>query len=236
MTDLERTPTAPVEAMPEVPGEWNALYRLAQRIAPTSFVPKAMRGKPGEVLACFLHGHELGLPPITALRSIHVIDGTPTASAQLMRGLILQHGHILQWREVTSERVVLYGRRRDTGSDALVTWTMDDARRAKLVGKGNWATYPRAMLAARATSEIARLLFADLLHGLAYTPEEVGVVGPFDAIDINYRPDVDRETGEILDPDVVDEDTPPHQVVADVFDAEDALDGEWLQQARQEES
>jgi hypothetical protein len=65
---------------------------------------------------------------------------------------------------------------------------MDDAKRANLAGKGNWKSYPRQMLAARATSEIARLLFADLLHGLSYTPEEVGGIGPYDAIDVTSEP------------------------------------------------
>jgi hypothetical protein len=219
MTD---EPSAAVERIERVPGDvpptWQALMRLAARVAPTTFVPKPLRGNPGEVLACMMYGAELGLSPITSLRSIHVIDGQPTCSAQLMRALIQRAGHMLSWREVTAERVVLYGRRRDTGSDATVTWTLEDAKTAKLLGKGNWATYPRAMLAARATTEIARLLFADELHGLAYTPEEVGAVGPYDAIDIEYMPTVD--------------DTPaPHVVAAAALDVDDQLDAQWLEQA-----
>lgn len=185
MTDLVPAAEQNAPAIPtDVPAEWQALMRLTARIAGTSMVPRPIRGNGAEVLSVMLHGAELGLAPITALRSIHIIEGQPTASAQLMRALILREGHILQWREVSSEKVVLYGKRRDTGSDALVTWTLDDAKRANLAGKGNWKTYPRAMLAARATSEIARLLFADLLHGLSYTPEETGGGGPYDAIDV----------------------------------------------------
>jgi hypothetical protein len=179
---------------------YDLLWRVAQRIAKTAMVPKALRGDAHEVLAVMAYGDELGIGPMAALRSIHMIEGAPTCSAQLMRALILGHGHVLQWREVRDDRVTLYGRRRDTGSDATVTWSMDEARRAKLLGKGNWGTYPRAMLAARATSELARLLFADLLHGVVYTPEEVGAVGPYDAIDVEWQPPVvDVETGEIME-------------------------------------
>lgn len=188
MTDIVPAEAAAPAVPSDVPAEWQALMRLSTRVADTAMVPKPLRGRPHEVLAVMLHGAELGLAPITALRSIHIIEGQPTASAQLMRALILREGHVLQWREVSSDKVVLYGKRRDTGSDALVTWTLDDAKRANLLGKGNWKTYPRAMLAARATSEVARLLFADVLHGLSYTPEEVGGVGPYDAIDVVHEP------------------------------------------------
>jgi hypothetical protein len=188
---------------------YNELLQLAKLTTNTTMIPKPLRGRPDEAFAVMVYGAELGLEPFAALRSIYIVDGQPTCSAGLMRGLIQSAGHVLQWRHVAADRVVLYGRRRDTGADAQVEWTLEDARRAKLAGKGNWSTYPRAMLAARATSELARLLFADVLHGISYTPEEVGAVGPYSAIDVDYDPGrhVDYETGEITDdtrPDVVD--------------------------------
>lgn len=241
-----------VPAVPESAGKspraqaYNELYNLARLTTNTAMVPKPLRGRPDEAFAVMVYGAELGLEPMAAMRSIFLIEGQPTCSAQLMRALIQAAGHVLVWREVGVDRVELYGRRRDTGADTVVVWTMDDARRAKLLGKGNWATYPRAMLAARATSEMARLLFADVLHGIAYTPEEVGAVGPYSAIDVDWDPPahVDRATGEILDDlepasddadevdDEVDEDTPAHVVAAAMFDAEDAADAEWIAQAR----
>jgi hypothetical protein len=68
----------------------------------------------------------------------------------------------------------VYGKRSDTGEELEVSWTMEDAARAKLGGKDVWKQYPRAMLLARATSELARALFADVLGGMRYTPEELG--------------------------------------------------------------
>jgi hypothetical protein len=71
------------------------------------------------------------------------------------------------------------GRRHDSQQVSRVTWTLDDARRANLAGRQNWRTYPRQMLAARASAELARLIFADVIGGLAITEEldEEGAVG-----------------------------------------------------------
>ena len=91
--------------------------------------------------------------------------------------MIQRAGHVLVWRRFDRQAAVLYGRRRDTGSDFEATFTIDDARDMKLTGKGNWATMPRAMLMARVTSLLGRMLFADVLLGMEYTPEELGAVG-----------------------------------------------------------
>jgi hypothetical protein len=53
---------------------------------------------------------------------------------------------------------------------------MKDAQQAGLAGRGAWKTYPRAMLLARATSELCRMIFADVVAGLSYTPEEASSI------------------------------------------------------------
>jgi hypothetical protein len=150
---------------------------LAENLCKTEFVPASMRNRPEAVMAAILVGNDLGLPPMTALSNIYVIEGRPTISAMAMRGLILARGHDLSWGERTTTRVILLGRRAPRAGErplewTEVTWTMDDARRAHLDNKQNWKTYPRAMLMARCTGELGRALFADLIAGIPYTREE----------------------------------------------------------------
>lgn len=144
--------------------------QLAQRITNTNFVPKAYRGRPEETLACLLTGAELGLGPMESLRAIYVVDGRPTLSAEVMRALVLAAGHELIM-EASDSRVTMRGRRTDSPHTVEVTWTLDMARRANLDGKENWRKYPRQMLTARATAELCRVLFADVVSGLGVYEE-----------------------------------------------------------------
>jgi hypothetical protein len=155
------------------PDVLNTAHKLATQISDTDFVPKAFRRKPEAVMAALLTGRELGLGPMTALQRIHVIEGKAGLDAQGMRAQVLAAGHDLWIVESTPEKCVAAGRRRGSEHVQEVTWTMQEARAAGLAGKGNWKSYPRQMLQARATAELCRLIAPDALGGLAYSSEEL---------------------------------------------------------------
>lgn len=139
--------------------------KLAGFISGTEFVPRSLRDSPAATAAAILYGREVGLPPMTALSQTHVIEGKPSISAEGMRALILAAGHDLEIEETSSARCVMRGRRRGTERWLSIAWSTDDARAAGLLGRGPWKSYPRAMLQARCTTEIARLLFPDVIRG-----------------------------------------------------------------------
>lgn len=143
-------------------------WPLAERLAKSpEFVPKGMLNRPEAVLAVMLRGHELTIPPMVALAQMHVVDGRVGLSAELLRALVLRAGHELWPQDISNTRVTMCARRSGTTGDPIkVTWTLDDAKTANLVGKDNWRKYPRAMLTARATAEIVRLVFPDVIGGL----------------------------------------------------------------------
>ena len=168
------------------PAEVN--WKTAQKIANTIFVPTAFRGKPESVFAAILYGSELGLGAMQALNSIHVIEGKPSMSPELMRALVARAGHRLDVKLASNDKVVLWGKRADNDSEATVEWSMKDAQQAGLAGRGAWKTYPRAMLLARATSEICRMIFADVVAGLSYTPEEASSIAGVEWTDTPVDP------------------------------------------------
>jgi len=142
-------------------------------IATTEFVPPGLRGNLPAILACVATGRALGIADMTALRSIHIIDGKATFSAELMVQLVRRNGHSITG-DVTEGSATVKGKRADNGDEMQATWTLAMADRAGLLRKQNWVKYPEAMLWARAASQLCRMLFADCFAGATYTTEELG--------------------------------------------------------------
>lgn len=158
-------------------GEWaqsaEAAYRVSETLVQTSFVPQAFRGKPMEATAAILAGSEVGLSPMASLRSFDVIQGQAAPRAITLRAIVQSYGHEMELLESTATRCRMRGRRRGATDWQTVTWTIDRARDLGLLGKQNWKQQPGAMLLARATSELARLIAADAILGIGYTAEEI---------------------------------------------------------------
>jgi hypothetical protein len=140
-------------------------------IANTDFVPRALRGNMPAILACIATGRALGLADMDALRSINIIDGKATMSAELMVKLARREGHSITF-ELGDGEVVAHGKRGDNGDEASVKWTIKMAERAGLISKDNWKRHPETMLTWRAMAQLCRFLFPDVLGGVSYTPEE----------------------------------------------------------------
>lgn len=167
------TPTTTV-AHPSFPDgqDMAQAMEMAKVLAASGLVPSALRGKPADILLILLTAREVGVGPVQALSGIHVIEGKPTMSAELMRALVMRSGHTLTI-DVTDKRAVAHGKRRDTGAEATYEFTIDDATLAGLTRKTVWVQHPKAMLSARATSALCRQLFPDVIAGVSYVPEEL---------------------------------------------------------------
>lgn len=157
--------------------EWarsaEAAHHIATELVKTAFVPDAFRGKPAEATAAILAGLEVGLQPMAALRSFDIIQGQAAPRAITLRAIVQGHGHEMVMEESTATRCKMRGKRRGSHDWITVAWTTDRAKSLNLLGKNNWKAQPQAMLVARATSELARLVAADAILGIAYSVEEL---------------------------------------------------------------
>ena len=145
--------------------------RLA-RIAVASSYTACRR--PEEAAFLLMTGRELGLSPMQSLRGIYVVSGKPVLSADLMVAAVRRSGLCESWRvvESTAARCEIETLRKGETVPARRVWTMDDAKRAGLAGKGTWAAYPAAMLRHRCAADLARQEYPDVLLGL-YDPDEM---------------------------------------------------------------
>jgi hypothetical protein len=158
--------------------EARAAASIAVSLAKTAFVPQSLRGQSpdvtaAQITAAILAGREVGLQPMAALRSIDIIQGTPAMRAVALRALTQAAGHEVWVDSVTDEKAVVKGKRLGSDHEQSSTWTMTRARNLNLANKDNWKKQPQAMLVARATSEVCRLIASDVLLGMPYSIEEL---------------------------------------------------------------
>ena len=162
---------------------------LATTLRQSRLVPAGLQS-PADVLVVLMTGRELGLPAMLSLRSIHVVDGRPTLSADVMHALAARSPacEYLRIVETTTERCVVETLRRGHPQPSRFVYTMEDASRAGLSGRGPWKKHPQAMLRARAISATCRAVYPDLLAGV-YTPEEMGDEGRGPGVLLDVRAD-----------------------------------------------
>src|SRR4051812_34462963 len=118
----------PAVTAPPSPAEWDALKQQASVIARSGLAPRAV-SKAEKVLVIAMKGRELSIPPMQALSHIHIVEGKPTLSAELMTALVRRAGHKLRVKEWTDEKCVLEGIRADDPQHVQETsFTIEDAR------------------------------------------------------------------------------------------------------------
>lgn len=128
-----------------------------------------------KVKIIMLTGHELGMKPMESLTNLFVVNGRGSMMAQNMLSLIRKNcqGAVIKQNQVTPQICEIEASR-DGKNFEKFSFSIEDAKRAGLLGKAIWQQYPQDMLWARAVSRMARRLFSDILAGATHTPEELG--------------------------------------------------------------
>lgn len=186
-----------------------AAHQLASALCRTSFVPKHFAGKPEEAAAALMLGDELGLSPISSLRSVFVIGGTPGLYAKTMVALVQSRGHDVWTEKDTPDKVIVAACRRGSDHVERSEWTTDRARRAGYTNNKKYETDPQAMLYARAASDVCRKIAADVLAGVPHTVEELELEGGTSTGGTRRTTTVRRATPTPPEPDLEHTEAPP---------------------------
>lgn len=143
-----------------------------------ALVPSQMRGNAGDMYILMQIAKYLNVPVISVLRGFSFIgdkDVKPTMTAQFMAGLVRNAGHTLreQWDAETNTATATIIRKDDPSFEHVAVWDEEKARVAGLwESTPTWMQYPKAMLTARAMSEVCRHAASEVLLGFSYVPEE----------------------------------------------------------------
>lgn len=153
---------------------WNTMKEQATILVKSGFLPSSIK-TPEQAMAIAIKGHEIGMPMMQAFSQIHVIQGKPTISAEGMNALIRKNCPGAKVEILVSDAKECKIRATRPGEASCeFSFTIEDAKRAGLLGNPTWSKYPDAMLFARCVSVVARRVFPDCLSGISYTPEELG--------------------------------------------------------------
>ena len=112
-----------------------------------------------------------GIHPCKAMQEYHVINGKPSLSSQAMLARFQLAGGTAKWIKRTATEASLHVEHKQ-GGELDVTWTIERAKKAGLLGNPTWTKYPEAMLSARCISEAIRAVFPACLGGMYSIEEE----------------------------------------------------------------
>lgn len=153
-----------------------------------------------QAIVKILYGREVGFGPIASVMGVYIVNGRPSLAAQLIASAVQRSGlyryRVREWTDKAC-RIEFFERGESLGESVF---TIEDAQRAELVGKGGpWKQYPKAMLWARAMSQGARAFTPEVFNGSVYTPDELGatVNAEGDVIDIGTGEVIEERTSEL---------------------------------------
>jgi hypothetical protein len=187
---IGRAGAAPMAIIPETMDD---IYRMSKVLLASGMAPYHLK-KPEEVTVIIMHGLELGMKPMMAVRRIAVIKGTPTIWGDAVPGLCLATGELEDWREwVDGEGDAKTWhcevKRKGVKSPKVATFSIAQAKKAdlwdertKITKRGKngnyeadndtpWFRHTERMMAMRARVAF-RDIFADVFNGL-YIAEEL---------------------------------------------------------------
>jgi hypothetical protein len=169
------------------------MHRMAVAYFKAGMVPKSFK-TPEQVFAGMQFAAELGLPMLSGLRQIAIVNGQPSIWGDLPLALVRRTGELEFINETlfteTYDPICFDNKNinapawgamcklKRRGYDAIErVFTIDDAKKAGLLSRDNvWQTYPRRMLQMKARSIALKDVFSDALMGAAIAEYDFNVM------------------------------------------------------------
>lgn len=147
------------------------LMAVARKVHASTIAPKGYSEE--TVFSVMLAGAELGFEPMQSLGAFHVIQGRLSLRADFVvalcvRSPVCKHFTLIE----STDKIATYETLREGhAAPTRMSFTIEQAQRAKLMGNTQWSTHPDAMLRARCSARLARAVYPDAAAGI-YVPDE----------------------------------------------------------------
>ncbi len=159
-------------------------YKLAEAYCKSGLLPK-MYDTPAKVLTAMQYAYELGLKPLSAMRQICIINGTPAIFGDLPLAIVRQSGLLEYIKEYLLDKdgefitvknkninaepwgAICIVKRKGDPDEIERTFTHREAEKAQLLNKDVWKKYEKTMLKYRSRGSALHDAFPDVLAGMA---------------------------------------------------------------------
>jgi hypothetical protein len=188
-TQVVKVPEAKVGPMGIEVQNLEQMWWLSGHVMRSGMAPKDCKSTADLVIRA-QYGMSVGLSFMQAIQCVANVNGRPSLWGHQVLGLITASGKCKSWTESIigtdptkdDYTVRITTERRDIEGIRVVEFSVAEARRANLMGKDLYKTYPKDMIRHRAVARAAKQVYADVLSGLGVAEEER------DIIDITSEP------------------------------------------------
>ena len=203
-TQVAKVPEAKIGPMGIEVSTLEQMWWLSNRIIQSGLAPKDCKNA-ADLVVRAQYGMSVGLSFMQSIQCVANVNGRPSLWGHQVLGLITASGKCKSWTETVigtdptkdDYTVRITTERRDMEGVRIVEFSTAEARRAGLMNKDLYKTYPKDMLRHRAVARAAKQVYADVLSGLSVAEEER------DIIDVTSQPAEATEAPKTLD-DVAD--------------------------------
>lgn len=185
-----------------IPRTMPEIQSMAEVLAKSNLLPDALRNKVPDVVVQIMAGAELGLPPMAAIRGVHIVAGKPILSADTMIALVRASGscEYFMVENETDTSVTYVCKRAGDPKEQRYTWSDEDTKLACLNTKDNWRLFKKQMRRARCKAILARDVWPDVLAAVyEFDSNEIEIPRP------EYQAPAQRfDTSDAVDVEVID--------------------------------
>ena len=155
-------------------GKFEIMQRTAQAMVASGYFKDSR--DVAQAVVKVMAGAELGIAPFAAMSGIHIVQGRPTLSSNLIATLVKNDPRYNYKVKACDDKQAVLVWYEDGEAVGESSFTMKEADGAGLTSKAVWKQYPSDMLFARALTRGARRFAPGIFGGSpVYTPEEVGL-------------------------------------------------------------